>query len=135
MAASKGRTDTLDVLLEKSPQLRELHCVGFTPLHLAAQNGHVPTTARLLDLGAEVDVKVEFTDDDKKFMESANKKEDNGATPLMLASRGGHVNTAALLLAKGAKMNARDGRDRTAVSLAACEGHQEMLEFLSNRGK
>lgn len=53
---------------------------GYTPLHLAAQNGHVAATSLLLELGAKPDCN------------------DSGATPLHRASYSGAISTMRLLL-------------------------------------
>lgn len=62
---------------------------GYTPLHLAAQNGHTSATALLLQRGA-----ADYTQ--------------NGATPLHRASFSGAICTMKLLLNAGANLIAKD---------------------------
>jgi hypothetical protein len=61
---------------------------GFTPLHCAAQGGHLEICAELLARGADV-----------------NARNDEGATPLLLAVQGGFTDTVRLLLSRGADPN------------------------------
>ena len=63
----------------------------------ASEYGHINTVRRLLEEGADVNV-----------------KDDRGSTALMYASEEGHVETVKLLLEKGADVNAKDNDGGTA---------------------
>lgn len=93
---------------------------GYTPLHLAAQNGHSATTAFLLRLGANVDSNV------------------CGATPLHRASFAGAVTTMKLLLDGGASLTARDtsfGDGRTPLHKAVAGGRHLAVMLLLDAWK
>jgi class 3 adenylate cyclase len=73
MAASKGHSDTVLVLVEKGADLNVQDDQGSTALMLAAGNGHMRSVELLLEARAKI-----------------NEKDRQGRTALMLASRNGH---------------------------------------------
>lgn len=85
-----------------------------TALHLAAQFGHVETTALLLQYEPNI---------------TAKNKPD-GYTALHLAAHNGFANLALLLLQHGAKLQAMTNSGRTALDLAAGQGHRDLEELL-----
>jgi ankyrin repeat protein len=64
---------------------------GSTPLHLAAQNGHLDVVEFLVEQQAEV-----------------NAKETDGWTPLYLAAHNGHFDVVKFLVEQQAELNAKD---------------------------
>ena len=90
---------------------------GGTPLHLAAQEGHVDLARMLLDKGAEVDA-----------------RDAKGETPLHRATEKGHTDVAGLLLARGADVNATSKNGATALHWAASEGHRDVAQLLLDAG-
>jgi ankyrin repeat protein len=58
LAAEYGHIAVVEVLLGKTPEhLNQQDSSGFTPLHAAAGRGHAETAKRLLELGADRDIK------------------------------------------------------------------------------
>ncbi|KAJ3004488.1 UNVERIFIED_CONTAM: hypothetical protein HDU68_005052, partial [Siphonaria sp. JEL0065] len=88
-----------------------------TPLHYAAQNGHVDAAQLLLDKGASVNAE-------------CNTKR----TPLHYAALNGHVDAARLLLDKGANVNAQDIFKQTPYQLASENEHAGVKEHLLANG-
>lgn len=89
---------------------------GYTPLHLAAQNGHVAATSFLLEIGANVD-----------------GVGGCGATPLHRASYAGAVSTMQILLEKDGDLLARDtsfGDKMTPLHKAAAGGRYLAVQLL-----
>ena len=98
-------------LLAKGAEVDVKNKWGETPLHEAAEHGHLDVVKALLAKGAEVDAK--------------NK---HGKTPLHLAAKDGNLDVVKELLAKGAEVDAKDEDGRTPLDLAASEGHLDVVQ-------
>jgi ankyrin repeat protein len=90
---------------------------GWTPLHLAALNGHKEIAELLIANGAEV-----------------NARDGSGETPLHGAARYGHKEIIELLIAKGAGVKRKDEVGSTPLHLAAEDGHKEIADLLIAKG-
>ncbi|KXZ44157.1 hypothetical protein GPECTOR_72g604 [Gonium pectorale] len=86
---------------------------GWTPYHIAAENGHVEAIAALLQAGANKD--------------AANE---DGRTPLHVAAENGHVEAIAALLQAGANKDAAAKRCWTPLHLACLDGDLARVEQL-----
>jgi hypothetical protein len=96
----------------------KIDAAGYTPLHLAAQNGHAAATALLLQLGVDVD-----------------GKGGCGATPLHRASYSGAVSTMRILLEEKLRCDilAKDtsfGDEMTPLHKAAAGGRYLAVKLL-----
>jgi ankyrin repeat protein len=87
--------------------------VGFTPLTMAAFNGHVEALHVLLEAKADV-----------------NTPDMNGATPLCLAAQNGHMDATKLLLQAKADVNKADETNSTALLKATQNGFIEVCRML-----
>jgi hypothetical protein len=115
-AAEYGDLQTLSRL--GASFAKRIDASGYSPLHLAAQNGHVAVTALLLQLGADVD-----------------GKGGCGATPLHRASYSGAVSTMRILLEEKwhADILAKDmsfGDEMTPLHKAAAGGRYLAVKLL-----
>jgi ankyrin repeat protein len=86
---------------------------GGTPLHWAAESGHLEVVALLLEKGANV-----------------NAQNQHGETPLHRAAWDGHLEVVRLLLAKGTNVEAkdRDGLCPLAVARVRLENPRMRVE-------
>lgn len=116
-AARVGNRRQVSALLKRM-RADVVEPTGYTPLHLAARQGHPKIVKWLLQAGAPVDV----------------SHVDSGETPLHLAARQGHTAVIKLLLAANASLDAPDLFGSTAVHLAAREHHGEALHCLVRHG-
>ena len=96
--------------------------VGCTPtLHKAAREGDADRVRKLLDAGADVNVR----NADKQRLQY---------TPLHWAAYYGHLEIAEILISRGADLDAEDPDYSTPLYLAAEEGHPKVVEFLISKG-
>jgi hypothetical protein len=86
---------------------------SWTPLHLAASNGHMELAKLLLESGADMSV--------------ANS---NGATPLYSASAKGHTEVVKLLLEKGADISVANNDGWTPLNAAVSNGYVAVAKLL-----
>jgi ankyrin repeat protein len=126
-AAARGSSGRVRVLLGAGADAnvrddRPLHH-GKTPLHHAAEHGHVEAVRALLDGGADVHA-----------AETSSHFIGNGWTALLYAARGGHAEVLRLLLAAGADPNARDRQRSAALIVAAAGGHLDAVRVLLEGG-
>jgi ankyrin repeat protein len=95
---------------------------GYTPLHLAAREGHEAAIRQLLDAGADVNAVDKMTEDNSV---------PDGWTPLHLAAPAGKTKAAKLLLDKGADANATDENGKlTPLHYTAWGGDIELVKVL-----
>ena len=89
----------------------------WTPLHLAAADGHFVVAEFLIQHGADV-----------------NKPDHDGETPLSLASGCGWLKIAHLLLKSGSNVNSQDNDDSTPLHKATQNGHLDTVTLLLDSG-
>ncbi len=89
----------------------------YTPLMLAAQEGHAAMVAMLVEAGSDVKATTS-----------------NGTTPLMLAAAAGDTAAITTLIAAGAEPNAKEkAMGQTALMFAAANGRVEAIRLLAAR--
>jgi ankyrin repeat protein len=89
IAAANGNDDIVRLLLQHHEiKVNDIGLHGRTAIHGAANQGHITITRRLLERGADVNI-----------------RDEDGYTPLMLAAIGGHDAVAELLVERGGKID------------------------------
>ncbi len=118
-AAAKSDAALVDNLLYAGANvLATTRLGGFTPLLLAAKNGHAETLAGLLDSGA-----------------NANDRTVTGTSALMFAAASGNVDAVRVLLDHEADIHARESTgSQTALMFAAAHDRAAVLELLISEG-
>ncbi|CAG9975205.1 unnamed protein product [Clonostachys byssicola] len=107
------------------PMLKAQDCSGFTPLHLAAKNGHVEVTKEIWKRA-----------NDKKDLITTRDNDNN--YPIDLATIEGHTRVVELLLDEAARpqlvsCNGKDGD--SPIHLAVMHSHYQLLEVLVQNHK
>jgi hypothetical protein len=115
--AENGLTTSVKRLLSiRNINVNVKDVYGRTPLHYAAENGHIEITFLLLQNGAEVNVKSNY-----------------GNTPLHWAATQGHVDILHLLVENGADLEAQNNYGERALHSAAYNGRLPFIQELISR--
>ncbi|TGK36656.1 ankyrin repeat domain-containing protein [Leptospira andrefontaineae] len=93
-----------------SPEWNEGGEFSLTPLHYAAEYGHLELVKKLLDKGADINA--------KGGIYFATGGREGNETPLLLAIKYGHTEVAKYLVSKGANVNDRTYRKRSVTYMA-----------------
>lgn len=124
VAAAKGELDTVRALVEDAGadvDARAERCDAplsrWTPLMVAASEGHVEVARWLLENGAALDAKAEGS----------------GDSALALAAYYGHADLVELFVGAGADVDAVDLAGRTPLMAAAEMGHLEAVQLLQSK--
>ncbi len=107
----------VEVLLEEGAGVNAQDKGGITPLHYAANHGHIKIVKLLLKNEANV-----------------NLQDKNGTTPLHSATNHGYIKIVKLLLKNEANVNAQNEGGITPLHYAANCGHIKMVKLLQNYG-
>jgi ankyrin repeat protein len=107
IAAAHGRVEAIRVLQELGADVNQPNKHGFTPLHIAAENGHVGAISVLIEkLGIKV-----------------NQASNSGRSPIFCAAREGHLEVVKALIEFGA--------DAQEIFISTTES---LIEFSTRRG-
>lgn len=121
--AGYGYPEILTFLIDRGLNIngsgRENIPMKITPLTLSIRNNNKPVTTILIQRGADVNVKSQYT---------------NGATPLMEAIRKGDMETMRELIGAGADVNLGDNNGTTPLLLAADSGDHAAVSLLLGAG-
>lgn len=117
VAAAKGHTSILGILLARGAMVDAQEKTGLTPLMNSAEQGHVVPSILLLDKGAD-----------------PNIQDYAGNSPLLLAVANNHQDVARILIEKGADVDLADGEFTTPLMLAAQFGYTDMVALLLEGG-
>lgn len=116
--AEMGLGCALERLIQRGAFLDQADRKGRTPLHWAAQAGHVSIVQTLMASG-QVD---------------SNRQDSQGTTPLWDALYRGHLPVIEELLAAGIDIESRQKDGQTPLTWAAQKGHLEMMKKLLDHG-
>ena len=116
-AVVRGRTQTVERLLERGVDPNAVDKEGFSALILAVRRSRSTIVEMLIEAGAEVDHSDEY-----------------GMTALMAAALDGDLNTIQLLVEHGADLDARDATGASAVEMAASRRRVEAVRLLKSLG-
>lgn len=117
-AVKANAVECILLLIARCSNINSLEPGGVSPLHSAAELGHIQPLKVLLDYGVDPNL---VTRDKKN-------------TALHLAAEGGFSECASLLLSKGANADARNCKGQTALHLAARAQSVQCVEILLNTG-
>jgi ankyrin repeat protein len=116
LAASNGRHDAVQRLLDNGADPRKVDTLGWNALHAAACNGNVTVVNTLIS-----------GENNLEFIDRANN---DGFTPLLLAAQKGKADVVRLLAERSANFRLCEKSGHTALHHGACFGHAKVVEVL-----
>ncbi|KAM4720377.1 ankycorbin isoform 2-T2 [Anableps anableps] len=150
VAAARGLTECLTVILAHGADLSVTDAAGFSPLHLAAKNNHLECCRRLIQSKCPVETadssgrtalhhaaaggNVQIVQLLCELKSPINQKDTDGLTPLMLSAKHSHAEVCSTLLDCSAEINTPDNSGRTALMLAVESNAVAAVEVLAQRG-
>ncbi|XP_071193821.1 ankycorbin-like [Salvelinus alpinus] len=150
VAATRGQTECLAVMLAHGADTSVIDASGFSALHLAAKNNHQECAKNLIQSKCVLDaldcsgktalhhaaasgnIVIVQTLCERKC--PVNVRDMDGLSPLLLSARHAHADVCSSLLDWGADVNACDKNGRTAVMLASESSSMSVVEVLVQRG-
>lgn len=111
LASLKGLAQLCDALIARGADVNK---PGWTPLHYAATNGHLPVLHLLLENHAYIDA-----------------ASPNGTTPLMMAARYGSAASVSLLLEAGADPLLKNDQGLSAIDFAHRAERKDSAELIA----
>ncbi len=147
-AASRGRFEICTQLLKNGakPKARtNCSAYRYTPLSLAALNGHIKVVTLLAQYANnnEINAALHFAAKNGKLAvckflleegAKVNTKDSLGYTPLLWATTNGHWATCKHLIEKEAPVETMTNTDDTPLMRAATKGHTAIVELLIDNG-
>ncbi|MES2191415.1 MAG: ankyrin repeat domain-containing protein [Pseudomonadota bacterium] len=111
LAVFNGDLDLAAQMIKKGADVNK---TGWTPLHYAATQGHLPLISLLIENHAYIDA-----------------ESPNGSTPLMMASMYGSAEAVKLLLDEGADPQLRNQQGLTATQFAQRVNRQDVADMIA----
>ena len=149
-ATRRNNVDQIQELLSRGADVNSTNKYGWSPLMVAADEGHLHACVLLSSSGADVDLANDEGDTavGKAAMKghyevvqhlikqntNIHKRSKSGKCPLMRAAAYGHFQTCVLLIASGADIDLADVDGNTALVEAANRGYYEVAQHLINKG-
>ncbi|XP_063668633.1 ankyrin repeat domain-containing protein 6 isoform X17 [Pan troglodytes] len=149
VAAYKGQTENVVQLINKGAKVAVTKH-GRTPLHLAANKGHLPVVQILLKAGCDLDVQ---DDGDQTALHRAtvvgnteiiaalihegcalDRQDKAGNTALHLACQNSHSQSTRVLLLAGSRADLKNNAGDTALHVAAALNHKKVAKILLEAG-
>ncbi|XP_022072007.2 ankycorbin isoform X2 [Acanthochromis polyacanthus] len=150
VAAARGQTDCLSVILSHGTDVSITDGSGSSPLHLAAKNNHIECCRKLIQNKCPIDVvdgsgktalhhaaasgNIQIVQLLCELKSPINLKDADGLTALLLSAKHGHAEVCSSLLDCGAEINTSDNSGRTALMLASESNAVPVVELLVQRG-
>lgn len=103
---------------EEKPVVEVINRQGMTPLHIAAEMGHIEIVKYLIDKGADPEIR--------------NRGDNN--TPLDLALAAGNLKIVKYLVAAGANPNTTDNQGNSLLHIFTKNGDLDMVKKLIKKG-
>ncbi|KAI9524717.1 hypothetical protein NQZ68_016726 [Dissostichus eleginoides] len=149
VAAARGHTDCLSVILAHGADLSITDAAGLNPLHLAAKNNHIECCKKLIQSKCPIDAvdssgkaalhhaaasgNIQTVQLLCELKTPVNLKDAEGLTPLLLSAKHAHAEVCSTLVDCGAEVNTFDNSGRTALMLATESGALSVVEVLIQR--
>lgn len=151
LAASDGHSRVVRLLLQAGADVDKQDDQGNTALIAAASDDHPQAIRELLNAGADVEVRnnsghnallIATSEGSRNALQALtqNLQQDaldhmQNSPELLIGPAGeGHLFMVRQMISAGVNINAEDDKGRTALSVAAGEGHQGIVDYLLSNG-